>query len=62
MKSRGMIMTTEQAWKIVGNQPRWAIQNMVKALSMMKALNTDEENLKLVAGRICLKTSNPKYS
>lgn len=55
-------MTTEQAWKIVGNQPRWAIQNMVKALSMMKALNTDEENLKLVAGRICLKTSNPKYS
>ena len=55
-------MTTEEAWKIVGNQPKWAIRNMVKALSTMKALNTAEENQRLAAAKICLKTDNPRYS
>ena len=54
-------MNVEQAWKIVGNQPRWAIKNMVKALSMFPALNTPEEDVRLTAGKIALHTNNPKY-
>jgi len=50
-------MTVQEAWSIVGNQPKSAIKNMVKALSMMKALNTSEENRRLEAGKICLKTT-----
>ena len=56
------IMSVQKAWNIVGNQPRWAIKNMVKALSMMPAMNTKEENIRLQAGKVCLKNSNPKYS
>ena len=55
-------MTTEEAWKIVGNQSKAHIRMMVKALSMMKALNTPEENRRLQAGKICLKTNNPRFS
>ena len=55
-------MTTEQAWKIVGNQSKDHIRMMVKALSMMPALNTPEENRRLEAGKICLRTDNPRYS
>ena len=54
-------MTIKEAWKIVGNQPKWAIGNMVKALSMLPALNTPEEDLRLRAGKICLRTRNPRY-
>jgi hypothetical protein len=28
-------MTIEEAKKIVGNQPTWALKNMVKALNML---------------------------
>ena len=42
-------MTLDQAQKIVGNQPMWAIKNMVKALSMCKWLNTPDEELWLQA-------------
>jgi hypothetical protein len=55
-------MTAERAWKIVGNQPEWAIKNMVRALSMMSALNTVEENERLEAGKIALRTNNPRYA
>jgi len=55
-------MSVQKAWSIVGNQPKWAIKNMVKALSMMPAMNTEEENIRLKAGKICLKNNNPKYS
>tara|TARA_A100001515_G_C4462447_1_gene174086 strand:- start:235 stop:393 length:159 start_codon:yes stop_codon:yes gene_type:complete len=48
-------MTLEEAKKIVGNQPRWAIKNMVKALKMFRALNTREEERRLLAGQIILK-------
>ena len=48
-------MTLEKAKKIVGNQPRWAIKNMVKALSMLSLLNTPEENERLAAGKLVLK-------
>ena len=54
-------MTTEQAWSIVGNQPKSAIKNMVRALSMLPSLNTPEENRRLEAGKICLKTQNPRF-
>ena len=55
-------MTVDQAWKIVGNQSKTHIRMMVKALSMMKMMNTAEENQRLEAGKICLKTNNPKFS
>ena len=48
-------MTLEEAKKIVGNQPRYAIKNMVKALKMCRALNTAEEERRLLAGEIILK-------
>ena len=54
-------MTTRQAWSIVGNQPKWAIRNMVKALNMHPWLNTDEDNRRLEAGKICLRTQNPRF-
>jgi hypothetical protein len=45
-------MTYEEAKKIVGNQPKWALQNMVKALSMFGGyMNTPEENLRLQAAK-----------
>ena len=50
-----------EAWKIIGNQPKWAIQNMVFALQLLPALNTTEEDRRLEAGRIALKTNNPRY-
>jgi hypothetical protein len=54
-------MTKEEAWKIVGNQPRFAIRNMAKALSMMTWLNTAEDERRLKAAKICLRTNNPRY-
>ena len=54
-------MTTEQAWKIVGNQPKSVIRNMVMVLSMCPSLNTSAENERLIAGRIALRTNNPRY-
>jgi len=44
-----------QAHAIVGNQPRYAIRNMVKALSMLPRLNTVEENERLAAAKILLR-------
>ncbi len=54
-------MTTRQAWSIIGNQPKWAIRNMVKALSMLPWLNSDEDNRRLEAAKICLRTQNPRF-
>jgi exoribonuclease R len=54
-------MTTEEAWSIVGNQAKWEIKNMVKALSMLPWLNTPEDNRRLEAGKVCLKTQNPRF-
>tara|TARA_R110002012_G_scaffold281239_1_gene470242 strand:+ start:542 stop:694 length:153 start_codon:yes stop_codon:yes gene_type:complete len=48
-------MTLEEAKKVVKPQPRWAIKNMVKALKMLRALNTEEEERRLLAGEIILK-------
>jgi exoribonuclease R len=48
-------MTYAEAKKIVGNQPKWAIRNMVKALSMLPWLNTKVDEQRLEAGKIVLK-------
>ena len=45
-------MTYAEAKKIVGNQPIWALKNMIRALSMLTALNTEEDNLRLKAAKI----------
>lgn len=54
-------MTTKEAWSIIGNQPSWAIRNMVKALGLMTWLNTEEDEERLEAAKICLRTKNPRY-
>tara|TARA_R100001143_G_scaffold61793_1_gene63470 strand:- start:701 stop:907 length:207 start_codon:yes stop_codon:yes gene_type:complete len=51
-------MTLDQAQKIVGNQPMWAIKNMVKALSMCKWLNTPDEELRLQAAKVVIGWGN----
>jgi len=48
-------MTLDEAKKIVGNQPTWALKNMVKALNMLPWLNTEEDELRLQAAKIVLK-------
>ena len=45
-------MTYEQALKICGKQPHWALKNMVKALGMHSWLNT--------AATICLEEMKRK--
>ena len=49
------IQKIKKAHAIVGNQPRYAVRNMVKALSMMPRLNTVEENERLEAGKVVLR-------
>lgn len=53
-------MTIEQAKKIVGNQPRWAIKNMVYALELLPLLNTAEDEQRLEAGKFLLKQKQMK--
>ena len=48
-------MTEAEARKLVGNSPRWALKNMVKALSMLPWLNTEEDKRRLEAAKIVLK-------
>lgn len=53
-------MTIEEAKKIVGNQPTWALKNMVKALKMLPALNTAEDELNLEAAKVVIKSRGGK--
>ena len=39
----------------VKSQPTFALKNMIKALSMFKVLNTDEENKRLKLAKLELK-------
>jgi hypothetical protein len=48
-------MTLEEAKNITGNQPTYALKNMVKALQMMTLLNSAEDVTRLEAARIVLK-------
>ena len=54
-------MTLEQAQRIVGNSPRWAIKNMVRALQLHPWLNTKAENERLQAGKLILKTRRTNH-
>jgi len=48
-------MNYAKAKKLVGNQPTFALKNMVVALSTLQFLNTPAENLRLKAAQIVLK-------
>jgi hypothetical protein len=48
-------MTLNDALKIVGNNPSWALRNMVKALSLCTWMNTAEDEQRKAAAKIVLK-------
>lgn len=52
-------MTLQEAKNILGDRARWELLNMKKALSMFPILNSKEENLRLEAVKIMLR-SMPK--
>jgi len=54
-------MNTKQAWRIVGNQPKWALRNMITALETWPDINTPANNERLQAAKIAVKTNNPRY-
>lgn len=47
-------MTIEQAKRITGNQPTWALKNQVRALSMHQWLNDDQDRERLAAAKFLL--------
>jgi len=49
-------MTLEQARKIVGNTPTYALRNMVKALKMHQWLNTEDDWKRLKAAQLILRS------
>ena len=53
-------MTLIEAKKIVGNQPIWALKNMIRALNMLTILNTEEDWKRLEAAKIVVKNSRRK--
>ena len=52
-------MTKQEALKILGNQPKWAIKNRKKTLSMFQVLNA-EQNKRLEACNVLLSTRKEK--
>jgi hypothetical protein len=55
LNQKGKTVTYDEAKQIVGNQPAWALRNMIKALEMCQWLNTPEEQKRLIAARIVAK-------
>lgn len=53
-------MNIIEAKKLVGNQPTWALKNMVKALNMLPLLNTAEDLERLTAAKFIIKERNKK--
>ena len=49
-------MTIEEAKEIVGNQPTWALKNMVKALKMLPLMNTAQDEKRLAAAVMVIKS------
>ncbi len=47
-------MTYERARALVGNQPTYALRNMVRALDMLPYLNTDADRERQTAARVIL--------
>lgn len=48
-------MNKDEACRIIGNQPAYAVRNMIRALESIPFLNTDEDNRRLEAARIWIK-------
>ena len=53
-------MTIDQAKEIVGNQPTWALRNMVKALKMLPLMNTAQDEKRLAAAVMVIKSRKGK--
>ncbi len=49
-------MTLDQAKRIVGNQPSYALRNMVTALDLLPFLNTDDDRERQEAARVVLRS------
>lgn len=49
-------MTKQEAIKILGNRAKWELQNMKKALSLMAIFNSPEENQRLEACKVMLRS------
>jgi hypothetical protein len=54
-RTKGKTMTIEEAKAIVGNQPTYALRNMIRALGMLTYLNTDEDNERKEAAQIVIR-------
>jgi len=52
------LMTIEEARKIVGRQPLFALKNMVKALKMCQWMNTEDDWKRLEAAQLILKSGD----
>jgi len=48
-------MTKEKVKELLGDRPKWELQNMKKALSIMGIFNTEEENQRLEACKVLLR-------
>ena len=48
-------MTEQDARKLVGNQPTYALKNMVKALNMLPWLNTPQDERRLEAAKLLIR-------
>lgn len=51
-------MDRERARQLVGNQDITSLKNMIRALSMLPALNTPEDEERLAAAKFILKARN----
>jgi len=49
-------MTIIEAKNILGNRDVWELKHMKKALSMLELLNSEEENNRLEAVKVLLKS------
>jgi hypothetical protein len=49
-------MTTEEARAIVGNQPTYALRNMIRALDMFAWINTDADRERQEAARVVIRS------
>jgi hypothetical protein len=47
-----VVVYPEGAKKLAGNQPAWALKNMIKALEMMNWNNSDQDWVRLLAARL----------
>jgi hypothetical protein len=49
-------MSLEDYVKLYKKSNKWSLQNMIRALSRLELLNTEEDNLRLKAAKIAIKT------